>query len=240
MKKLSILCIAVLSFMACSKKEGNLTVTGKVKDLKKGTLYLQKIEDTSLINLDSVKVNGNSSFSFQTDIESPQVLYLYLNKVDNSSFDDRIMFFAEPGEMTVNTSLEKFESEVTVNGSLNHQKLLEYRKMMERFNSQNLDLIKTNLEAQQEGNQDLVEETQEKHDKLLKRRYLFTVNFALNHKDLELAPYLAISEVFDANIKYLDTIYTSLTPKVQDSKYGKSLEKFLKDRREAENQEEKI
>jgi len=60
------------------------------------------------------------------------------------------------------------------------------------------------------------------------------VNFALNNKDYEVAPYLAVSEIFDANIKYLDTIQKSLSPEVRDSKYGKSLTDFIKERRKLE------
>lgn len=238
MKKSILLLFITLSLLSCSKSETNLVVTGKIQDLKKGTLYLQKIEDTSLVTLDSVVIKGDPTFSFNTYIENPQVLYLYLNKVDNSEYDDRLLFFAEPGEMTLNTTLDNFETDVIVEGSENHKKLMEYRKLMDRFNSQNLDLIKEGFEAQQAGNEELIETTNQKYENLLKRRYLFTVNFALNNKNYEVAPYLAISEVFDANIKYLDTIYNSLTPEIRTSKYGQSLGAFLEERKEEEEEEE--
>lgn len=236
MKKLglitSILCCLVL--VACSTEEKNLTVKGKVQGLKKGTLYLQKIEDTALVTLDSVIVSGQETFEFETFIESPQVLYFYLNKVDNSDYDDRLLFFAEPGEMVVNTTLKNFETDAVVEGSKNQEKLTEYRSMMQKFNTKNLELIKSNLLAKKENDQKLIDSTEQAHDNLLKRRYLYTVNFAINNKDMEIAPYLAISEVYDANIKYLDTIYKSLTPEVQTSRYGQSLKEFLAERRAVE------
>lgn len=235
MKKLSTLFALVICLAACSKQESNLVISGTVKGLKKGTLYLQKIEDTALVTIDSLEIKGDPNFVFETDIESPQVLYLFLNKVDGTDFNDRLLFFAEPGEMKVTTTLKNFETDVVVEGSENHKKLEEYRKIMERFNSQNLDLLKANLEAQKEGNEELVMETELKFDNLLKRRYLYTVNFALNNKEHEIAPYLAVSEIFDANIKYLDTIQNSLTSEVRNSKYGKSLEDFIKERKEVES-----
>ena len=234
MKKFTLLLLVLLVLAACSNEEKNLTITGKVQGLKKGTLYLQKIEDTSLVTIDSVKMNGAENFTFETFIESPQVLYLYLNKVDNSQYDDRVLFFAEPGEMAINTTLKNFETDVVVEGSENQKKLMEYRKMMKRFNNRNLDLIQKNLIAQQQQNQASIDSTTIEYGQLLKRRYLYTVNFAINNKDYEIAPYLAISEVYDANVKYLDTIYKSLTPEVKASKYGKGLEKFLEERRAAE------
>ncbi len=219
---------------ACSSEENNLHIQGKVQGLKKGTLYLQKVEDTSLVTIDSITMKGSETFAFETFIESPQILYLYLNKKDNNIYDDRIMFFAEPGEMIINTTLKKFEEDVIIEGSENQKKLLEYQAMMNLFNTRNLEIIQQSLKAQQEENTASLDSANVEYDQLLRRKYLFTVNFALNNKDLEIAPYLAISEVYDANLKYLDTIYTSLTPKVKESQYGQNLKEFLKERRENE------
>ena len=69
----------------------------------------------------------------------------------------------------------------------------------------------------------------------LSSKYLATVNFALNNKDKEVAPYLLLTEIYDANIKYLDTVYTSLTPKIKDSKYGTLLESFISERKTAKD-----
>ena len=240
MKKLALLLVILVSVYACSEKESNLIVNGEIKGLKKGTLYLQKIEDTSLVNVDSVMVNGDPKFSMEARIESPQIMYLYLEKVDNNRYDDRIDFFADEGQVTINTKLEKFETSADIKGSVNQEKLVEYRQMISRFNDQNLDLIKESFEAEKAQDEDKLMEIDQKYDKLLRRKYLYTVNFAINNKDHEIAPYLALSEVFDANIKYLDTIYSSLAPKVKKSKYGKELKSFLKERRKEEKLEEKV
>lgn len=234
MKRLGLFIIALSLVVACSKEDKNLLIEGKVQGLKKGTLYLQKIEDSTLVTIDSVVVNGNENFVFDTYTDGVQVMYLYLNKKDNSIYDDRIMFFAEPGEMVINTTLKNFEVDAIVEGSENQKKYVEFQTMMQKFNNRNLELIQKNLEAQQEQNLENIDSTNREFESLLKRRYLFTVNFAVNNKDMELAPYLAISEVYDANIKYLDTIYKSLTPEVKESRYGKSLEDFLEERRELE------
>ncbi|MUP46370.1 DUF4369 domain-containing protein [Gramella sp. BOM4] len=240
MKKLAVLLVILIGFSACSEKESNIIVSGEIKGLKKGTLYLQKVEDTMLINVDSMEIDGEPLFSLETYLESPQMMYLYLDKIDNSKFDDRIDFFADKGQITINTSLEKFETDAKIVGSANQEKLMEYRKMMSRFNDQNLDLIKESFEAEKEENEEKLMEIDKKYNSLLRRKYLFTVNYAINNKDLEIAPYLALSEVFDANIKYLDTIYTSLSPDVKKSKYGKQLKDFLKERKQEEKLEEKV
>ncbi|UBZ07386.1 DUF4369 domain-containing protein [Salegentibacter mishustinae] len=240
MKKISILLLAIIALISCNNKESNLTVNANIEGLKKGTVYLQKIEDTLMVDVDSVEVNGNANISLEAFIESPQVMYLYLKKVDNSQYDDRIDFFAEEGEVTINTTLEKFVTDAEIIGAKNQEKLEEYRKMMTRFNDKNLELIKENFEAQKEENEEKLIEVNKQYESLLKRKYLYTVNFAINNKDLEVAPYLALSEVFDANIKYLDTIYNSLEPKVKKSMYGKELKDFLKERKEEQKEIENI
>ncbi len=240
MKKISFILLILLSITACSDKENNLLVKGQVKGLKKGTIYLQKIEDTLLINVDSVMIDGDANFELGDYLESPQIMYLFLDKIDNTEYTDRIEFFAEEGEVTINTTLKNFEVDAKVVGSANQQKLMDYKNMMQRFNDKNLELIQKNFEAQRDNNEELIISTNKEFDKLLTRKYLYTVNYAVNNKDLEIAPYLALSEVFDANIKYLDTIYSSLTPEVKKSKYGKDLKSFLKERRKNEKLAEKV
>ena len=226
---LGLVCLLVLA--SCGK-DGDFILTGKINGLKKGKIYLQRIEDTSLVNIDSVIVDGNPEFEFITDLKEPQIVYLTLEKVDAYEYDDRIMIFAEPGEMTLNTSLKNFESQAAITGSQNQQKLDEYSKVIHRFNDKNLDLIKRSFEVRKEGIEDSIIYYDTQLQNLMKRKYLYTVNFAITNKEFEIAPYLAVSEIFDANIKYLDTIYTSLKPKVRKSKYGKALKDYIEERKE--------
>jgi len=240
MKKISILLLAIIALSSCNNKESNLIVNANIDGLRKGTVYLQKIDDTLMVDLDSVEVSGDDNIKLEAFIESPQIMYLYLKKVDNSQYDDRIDFFAEEGEVTINTTLEKFVTDAKITGAKNQEKLEEYRKMLKRFNDKNLELLQQNFEAQQQENEEQLIAIDKQYESLLKRKYLYTVNFAINNKDLEVAPYLALSEVFDANIKYLDTIYTSLEPNVKKSLYGKELKNFLKERKEEEKEIENI
>ena len=67
-----------------------------------------------------------------------------------------------------------------------------------------------------------------KWTKSYKRSYLYSINFAINNKDSEVAPFVAVSEIYDANVKYLDTINKVLPPKIANSKYGIILEAYIK------------
>ena len=153
LKKILFFCliISLIFLIGCqsnSKPSGLMMhVSGKVDGLRKGTLFLQKILDSTLVNVDSLVINGEPEFEFRTEIESPEIYYLYLTKDDGDTLNDRIMFFAEKGEITINTLLKTFESSATVRGSKNQELLQEYRKIARQFNAKNLEYIKAYISA---------------------------------------------------------------------------------------------
>ena len=61
------------------------------------------------------------------------------------------------------------------------------------------------------------------------------MNFALNNNDSEVAPYLALTEIYNAKVHLLDTINNTLTAKVKESKYGKELQTFIDKIKKEEN-----
>ena len=232
MKYLFYLGCITLLLISCSEDTTNtMFVTGNVKGLKKGTLYLQHVPDSSLVTLDSLEVDGDGSFSFKTKLESPEIFYLYLNKKDNNDINDRIDFFGEPGNITINTNWNTFDTNAKIEGSATHKKLEEYRKTMTRFNKRSLEIMQGTMNREEPLDTNQLDSIQKLSDKNIQKGYAFALNFALNNKDSYIAPYIALTEVSDANIKYLDSINNSLTQEVAESKYGKALQNFLEERK---------
>ncbi len=219
--------LSVLISCGSGDTENTMTVTGNVKGLKKGTLYLQHIPDSILVTIDSLQVEGNGNFSFKTELESPEIFYLYLNKEDANDVNDRITFFGEPGVITIETSWNTFDLNATIKGSKTQKKLEEYQKIMSRFNMKNLELIQNANNQEMALDSVQLDSMQKLSNKNLQRGYAFALNFALSNKNSFIAPYIALAEVSDANVIYLDSIYNSLTPEVVDSKYGKKLKTYL-------------
>jgi hypothetical protein len=180
-------------------------------------------------------VNGDSNFEFSKEIESPEIYYLYLRLKDGTLIDERIPFFAEPGEISIKTSLKNLAVNARVEGSKNQDALNDYKKLLNRYSSRELDQIESSFNALRVGNDSLVDAIAKQRKSLATSKFLMTVNFAMNHKEYELAPYLMLSEIYNSNTKYLDTVYKALTPKIKDSKYGKSLESFIKSNKTAKN-----
>jgi hypothetical protein len=228
MKKLLVSLFIVVLLVNCSESTGDImTVSGNVKGLKKGVLYLQKVEDSMLISLDSLEINGDGKFSFETTLESPEIFYLYLNKQDNNDLNDRIVFFGEAGTITINSVWNAFDTKAVIEGSETHKKLEEHRKVMNRFNKQNLELITASNNPEIQLDTQAMDSLRKANDKNILRSYLYSLNFAINNKNSHIAPYIALTEVADANIIYLDSIYNSLSPEVANAKYGRALEAYL-------------
>ncbi len=219
---------------SCKTETGSnsMTVSGTVKGLKKGTLYLQHIPDSVLVTLDSLQIRGDETYSFSTSLESPEIFYLYLDKQDNNTINDRITFFGEPGDISINTTRNAFEADAEISGSETHNKLAEYLKFMSRFNAENLEIIQAASDPEVIDDPLAMDSIQKASQRNMRRSFLYALNFALNNKNSYIAPYIAVKEVPNAGVPVLDSIYNSLPPEVATSKYGKELKALLEARSE--------
>ena len=129
MKKSIIVFVALLLLSACNQNEtkGNLHITGNIKGLKKGTLYIQRVVDTTLVAIDTIHIDGSSTFESNLDLKSPEMLYLFLDRGVSNSLDNNLSFFAEPGTITIETSLDRYLSDAKITGSKNQEIFEKYK-----------------------------------------------------------------------------------------------------------------
>jgi hypothetical protein len=232
MKKFLFAILSLTILASCEKKpETNLQITGNVKGLQKGTLYLKKLGDSTYITIDSINIDGKSEFESNINLKSAEMLYLFLDRGETNSEDNNLMFFAEPGKINIATELDYFYSKAVVKGSKNNDLYENYKKISSKYNEQQLELTVAKINALKTNQMDLIASINEKSNAILKRKYLYAINFAVTNKEYEVAPYIALSEINDATIKYLDTIQKSMSPKVAKSRYGVLLTKYVGERK---------
>lgn len=225
MRKITtLLALSIVLFACSSKKEGNMVVQGQIKGLKKGTLYLQKMNDTLLVSVDSVALLGKDTFTLTDNVDSPVLYYLTF---DGNTTDKRILFFGEKGTITINDKVEGFGYAPEISGSKNQAILDKYNVISKKFQNQRLEFIKKDFDAKKTNDPDLIKKLDVEYKRLIRRRVLYTTNFAINNADSEAAPYIALTEMYDASLKMLDTVNFSLTPKVKNSVYGKRFQEYL-------------
>ena len=225
MKKIiTVLAIAILIFACSSKKEGNMTILGKIKGLKKGSLYLQKMNDTVLISIDSIAILGEKRFKLSGNIDSPELFFLTFK---GSNTKKRILFFGEKGIITINDNIDNFGLNPEITGSKNQEILNKFDKINKQFRNQRLDLIQQELEAKKIKDEFMLKKLDEGYKKLFRRKVLFAANFAISNSNFEVSPYIGLTELYNANIKLLDTLNNSLSEKVKKSTYGKRFNTYV-------------
>jgi len=236
MRKSIVLVLSTLFLLSCAEKKSdkNFVLTGNIKGLKEGKLYIQRMKDTTLVAIDSIIISGDSNFKSEFDIQSPEMLYLFLDRGVSNSLDNNIPFFAEQGKMNIETSLDFFTADAKITGSKNHELYEEYKKVMSKFVDKDLELIQKKVMAYKENKTDEIAKIEEEQNGILKRKYLYSTNFAVNNGDYEVSPYVALAEIYDINLKYLDTIHKTMTPKVAKSLYGKKLTEYYNERKKSE------
>lgn len=236
MRKSIVLVLSTLFLFSCAEKKSdkNFVLTGNIKGLKEGKLYIQRMKDTTLVVIDSIIISGDSNFKSEFDIQSPEMLYLFLDRGVSNSLDNNIPFFAEQGKMNIQTSLDFFTADAKITGSKNHELYEEYKKVMSKFIDKDLELIQKKVMAYKENKTDEIAKIEEEQNGILKRKYLYSTNFAVNNGDYEVSPYVALAEIYDINLKYLDTIHKAMTPKVAKSLYGKKLTEYYNERKKSE------
>lgn len=225
MKKIITLIITTL-IISCNSNQKNMNISGNIDGLKKGVLYLQTEKDSLVVNLDSVYLRGGGNYKLSTNIEEPDIYYLYLDKEDGDSLNDIIAFFGNKGEIEINTRLTTFDSSYEISGSRNSDLFQEYNSIMRQYNSKNLDLLEIFYNSQIENNQKKIDSVNLELEKLIRKKYLYTLNFSITNANNEISPYITVSQIPDANIDLLKMIYDTLPYNIKDSKYGKILKEI--------------
>lgn len=224
MKKIIYFISAAIFCLSCTEKnKGNFNIQGKVIGLQKGTIYLEKIEIDTIQIIDSIYVEGKETFNFSNNIQDGD---LFAISIDQSN-TKKILFFSEPANINIETTLSHFFSKAKITGSEEQDLLTEHDSYTKEIQYQNLNIIKDKFLAQKEGNLDKLNELTNKYNQNLKRKYLFSANYAVNKASHVIAPYIAVTRMDNATPKLKKKIYDALTPEVKASKYGLILKKEL-------------
>lgn len=232
MKKIFILSVLLISIISC-KNENEMLVNTTIKGLKKGTVYLQKVQDSALITLDSILIDGSDeAFTLKAIANTPEIFYIYIDKVDGVKYNDRITFFGEKGELNITTHLNKINSNVAISGSKTNLLFEKYNKTVQHINvklgQENIKLI----QAQLSKDEDLITDLDRKVARLIRAKYLRAIQFTKQNKRSVVTAYIGAREIPEAHTPYLDSIYNGLSKKSKKSVYGLELKMII----EARNQ----
>jgi len=230
MKKVLFLLIGLTFMSSCSNSNSNnFSVSGTIDGVKVGKIYLQRLQDSVLIDVDSALFNGNSDYSLRTDLDQTEIMYLHLDVNDGTEFNDRLLFFAEDTSMTINSSWNKFEKDAVITGSKNQDIYTVYKKNSDQLNKEYTELVKRSMSlTDQTRTLAITDSINTAYDKYLRKKVLYAINYAQLHKEKEVAAYILVSEASEANPTLLDSVYQKMPKKIQTTVYGKQLSELIK------------
>ncbi len=226
MKKYIAIITISLMILSCNSKHGNMIVKGKINNFQKGKVYLEKMNDTLLVKVDSISLEGKNEFVLSDNVEEPQIYYISI-----SQSEKYLQFFGEKGEISIISDLKTFGYNPIIKGSKNQELFDKFNVINKQFINENLNLIKEKFDVQTIKDSitrnKRLKEIERKINSNIRRKYLYTINFAAKNADFEIAPYLVMTQIPKANPKLLDTIEKSMTDKVKNSLYGKKFMEFM-------------
>lgn len=233
MKKVLSLLFAIIIMASCKHTNSNkFSISGSIDGIKDGTLFLKRLQDSVLIDVDSALFNGNSDYTLTTDINQTEIMYLHLDVKDGSEFNDRLLFFAEDTTMTFNSSLNKFEEDAVITGSKNQAIYAIYKANSDKLNKVYTDIVKRSMSLTEETRTVvIIDSINTAYDKYLRKKVLYAINYAQLYKDKEVAPYILITDAIDANSILLDSVFKKMPKKIQTTVYGKQLSVLIKKNR---------
>ena len=215
----------LLFIIGCVDESQKSTINLDVKGLKKGTLVLKKLSDSSFVKLDSFIVNSGDKINFSVLLDQPEMLFIDL-KLNEGSDIKTLNFFAEKSKMDIVTNLENFGYELVVKGSKNDSIYRNYISLNKKFNDQKLDLFKRSFEKSKSNDLDSLKIIEDLVVNINKRQFLHNANFAVRNSEFELSPYIALTDLYESK-KILDTVYKSLSIRIKNSKYAKKLKSII-------------
>ena len=215
----------LLFIIGCVNESQKSTINLDVKGLKKGTLVLKKLSDSSFVKLDSFIVNSGDKINFSVLLDQPEMLFIDL-KLNEGSDIKTLNFFAEKSKMDIVTNLENFGYELVVKGSKNDSIYRNYISLNKKFNDQKLDLFKRSFEKSKSNDLDSLKIIEDLVVNINKRQFLHNANFAVRNSEFELSPYIALTDLYESK-KILDTVYKSLSARIKNSKYAKQLKSII-------------
>jgi hypothetical protein len=230
MKKLLFLIIGLTFISSCSNSNSNnFSVSGTVDGIKVGKIYLQRLQDSILIDVDSALFDGNSNYTLMTDLDQTEIMYLHLDIKDGTELNDRLLFFAEDTTMIINSSWDEFVKDAVISGSKNQDIYTVYKKNSDRLDKVYTNLAKRSLSLTDDTRTVAISDSiNTAYDKYLRKKVLYAINYAQLHKEKEVSPYILVSEASEANPILLDSVYQKMPKKIQTTVYGKQLSELIK------------
>ena len=182
MKKLFYALMAMVLLYSCNK-EPQYKITGNVEGLTNGTAYLQKIEQRTPVNIDSVEFT-NGKFVFKGAVQEPD---FYLIKFADTL--GVIPLILENNQITINADIDSLY-DAEFEGSESTAKYIEFDKKLSDFEMNFRNLYNEYMQANMSGDAAKVKEIESQYELIEQEQMSFIKGFVSDNSQLFVSPFI--------------------------------------------------
>lgn len=232
MKKIILLvAVAVVLFSCKNLGEGEYEITGNVKGMKTGLVFLEKQNPMGMgaLAIDTVKI-VDGKFEIKGKTTEPEIHFIQIDKVNG-----KVPFILEGGEIAISVdkdSLFKSKSSGTYNNDEFTKFNEESTKIQKRMQKSVMDFQMKNMsvmnEAQQNKDTATISRLRKEYDVVQKPITDFTFGYPKTHPKSFIS--VLIVQMMANNPKFakeIDGLYNSLDESLKKTKPGKAIKSTL-------------
>lgn len=232
MKKVFLILTVATLVYACNNQQssnnGNgFAINGTVSGYDNGYVYLHKVVDNDLKNIDSIMVK-KGKFNLEGLVDFPEVYYL--------GFGDKrhlVPIFLENSDIEFTAQYDSLR-DATIKGSKTQDEMNQYNDELVPFRDKLKNLQVQYGEAQSNNDTAVMNQLGADYEKLMSERATFIENYIVSHNKSAIAPYILSTIYYSMETNKLDSIVSLFDQSLDKSSYTKMIKKKVETLRNVE------
>jgi hypothetical protein len=232
MKKIILLVAVAIALYSCKNlADGEYEITGTVKGMKTGLVYLEKQSPMGMSSqaIDTVKI-VDGKFEIKGKTTEPEIYFLQIEKVEG-----KVPFILEGGEIEVTVDKDSlFKSKL--GGTYSNEEFSKFNeesaKLQKKIQKPAMDFQMKNMplmqEAQQKNDTATMNRIRKEYDAIQKPISDFTFEYPKSHPKSFIS--VLITQMMLNNPKYskdVEGIFNSLDESLKKTKPGKAVKESI-------------
>jgi peroxiredoxin len=235
MKKIWLMVSVLALFSACNKP-GAMTngdtassykVSGKIANVNGGRIILDELGERQFVSRDTAEIKPDGTFVFEGKVTEPG-----LYKLNLGPEQPQVLFVLDNKNIQVEADAQDVMNTLKFNGSTDSDLLHNLNSRMVNFQTEMGELEQRFIAANEAGQQDSIQFLQEKASSAQEQVVASILAFIRQNPNSVVSAYatqtLLQPEQHFAFIDSMNTVFASTLP---NSKYTKSLEQIVQERR---------
>ncbi|MGV3696134.1 DUF4369 domain-containing protein [Flavobacterium sp.] len=231
MKKIILLVAGAVALYSCNNlAEGEYEITGTVKGMKTGLVYLEKQNPmTGAQAIDTVKI-VDGKFEIKGKTTEPEIHFLQIDKIQG-----KVPFILEGGEIEIAVDKDSLYKS-KLGGTYSNEEFTKFNeessKIQKRLQKQVMEFQMKNMavmnEAQQKNDTVTMNRIRKEYDAIQKDITDYTFNYPKTHPKSYIS--VLIAQMMLSNPKYskeIEPLYNSLDESLKKTKAGKSVKEYI-------------